>query len=117
MLKSELIERVAERNPHLYQRDAEKIVNAILDAITAALEQGDRVELRDFGVFRVKTRTARTGRNPRTGGAVPVDEKVVPTFKTARNMHRRLNPSSDKSVASRPPARGRTSTPRGKIAP
>jgi integration host factor subunit beta len=105
MLKSELIERVAERNPHLYQRDAEKIVNAILDAITAALEQGDRVELRDFGVFRVKTRTARTGRNPRTGGVVPVDEKAVPTFKTARNMHRRLNPSSNKSVASRPPAR------------
>jgi integration host factor subunit beta len=95
MLKSELIERIAERNPHLYQRDVEKIVNAILDTITTALAQGDRVELRDFGVFAVKTRDARTGRNPRNGTKVAVSEKVVPTFKTSRNMHRRLNPAED----------------------
>ena len=93
MIKSELIERIAAQNPHLYQRDVEKIVNAILDTITTALAQGDRVELRDFGMFRVKRRNARTGRNPRDGTQVPVSEKVVPMFKTSRDMHRRLNPS------------------------
>jgi integration host factor subunit beta len=95
MIKSELIERIAAENPHLYQRDVEKIVNAILDTITAGLAQGDRVELRGFGVFGVKTRGARTGRNPRNGSEVPVSEKVVPTFKTSRDMHRRLNPAED----------------------
>jgi integration host factor subunit beta len=95
MIKSELIERIAAENPHLYQRDVEKIVNAILDTITTALAQGDRVELRGFGVFGVKTREARTGRNPRDGTTVAVSEKVVPTFKTSRDMHHRLNPAED----------------------
>ena len=95
MIKSELIERIAAENPHLYQRDVEKIVNAILDTITAGLARGDRVELRGFGVFGVKTRSARTGRNPRNGSEVPVSEKVAPTFKTSRDMHRRLNPGED----------------------
>src|SRR3954449_4815738 len=67
---------LAAENPHLYQRDVEKIVNAILDTITTALAQGDRVELRGFGVFGVKTRDACTGRNPRNGNEVPVSEKV-----------------------------------------
>src|SRR4051812_43019339 len=93
MLKSELIERITEENPHLYQRDVEIIVNTILDTITTALAHGDRVELRDFGVFTVRKRGARTGRNPRNGAEVPVSEKVTATFKTGRNMHRRLNPS------------------------
>src|SRR3954466_8227456 len=92
MIKSELIERIAEQNPHLYQRDVEAIVNAILDTITTALAQGDRVELRGFGVFAVKKRDARTGRNPRNGTKVAVPEKIVPTFKTSRDMHRRLTP-------------------------
>ena len=95
MIKSELIERIAAENPHLYQRDVERIVNAILDTITTALARGDRVELRGFGVFAVKTRNARTGRNPRDGTQVPVSEKVVPMFKTGRDMHRRLNPSEE----------------------
>ena len=95
MIKSELIERIAAQNPHLYQRDVEKIVNAILDTITTALAQGDRVELRGFGMFRVKRRNARTGRNPRDGTKVAVCEKAVPMFKTSRAMHRRLNPSED----------------------
>jgi integration host factor subunit beta len=95
MIKSELIETIAAENPHLYQRDVEKIVNAILDTITTALAQGDRVELRGFGMFRVKRRDARTGRNPRDGTQVPVSEKVFPTFKTSRDMHRRLNPSEE----------------------
>jgi len=93
MLKSELIARIAEQNPHLYERDAEAIVNAILDTITTALARGDRVELRGFGVFAVKKREAHTGRNPRNGKKVAVSEKVVPTFKTGRDMHHRLNPS------------------------
>ena len=93
MLKSDLIERIAAENPHLYQRDVDILVNTILDTITAALARGDRVELRDFGVFAARTREARTGRNPRNGTEVPVSEKVVPTFKTSRDMHRRLNPT------------------------
>ena len=58
MIKSELIERIAAQNPHLYQRDVERIVNTILDTITTALAQGDRVEFRGFGMFRVKRRDA-----------------------------------------------------------
>ncbi len=91
MTKSELILRIAERNPHLYQRDAELVVSAIFDAIVEALESGDRVELRGFGAFSVKYRKARTGRNPRTGESVEVDEKYVPFFKTGKKLHERLN--------------------------
>ena len=94
MIKSELVQRIAEHNPHLYQRDVENIVNAILDTIADALTRGDRVELRGFGAFAVKKRDARTGRNPRTGEAVSVSEKVVPVFKTGKEMRQRLNGSS-----------------------
>lgn len=91
MIKSELIERIAERNPHLYQRDVEHIVNAILEEIVAALARGDRVELRGFGAFSVKNRPARMGRNPRTGEQVLVSQKFVPFFKTGKDMRERLN--------------------------
>jgi integration host factor subunit beta len=91
MIKSELVQRIAERNPHLYLRDVETIVNAILDEITAALARGDRVELRGFGAFSTKRRDARVGRNPRTGEHVAVDEKCVPFFKTGKEMRERLN--------------------------
>ena len=91
MIKSELVQRMAARNPHLYQRDVEKIVDAILDEIIAALANGDRVELRGFGAFSTKKREARTGRNPRTGDQVPVLEKAVPFFKTGKEMRARLN--------------------------
>ncbi|MCB1428055.1 MAG: integration host factor subunit beta, partial [Nitratireductor sp.] len=84
MIKSELVQAIAERNPHLYQRDVENIVNAILDEITGALANGDRVELRGFGAFSVKNRPARLGRNPRTGDKVEVEEKWVPFFKTGK---------------------------------
>ncbi len=96
MIKSELVQRIAERNPHLYQRDVENIVNAILDEITNALARGDRVELRGFGAFSVKRRDARVGRNPRTGQHVSVDEKSVPFFKTGKEMRERLNGESSR---------------------
>jgi integration host factor subunit beta len=93
MIKSELIQRIASRNGNLYQRDVERIVGTILDEITAALARGDRVELRGFGAFSVKKRDARTGRNPRTGAQVAVQEKSVPFFKTGKEMRERLNAS------------------------
>ena len=91
MIKSELVETIAERHPHLYQRDVENIVAAILDEITDALSRGDRVELRGFGAFSVKHRPARKGRNPRTGESVDVEEKWVPFFKTGKELRDRLN--------------------------
>jgi integration host factor subunit beta len=91
MTKSELIQRLAERNPHLYHRDVELIVTAIFDEITAALARGDRVELRGFGAFSVKRRDARLGRNPRTGDSVSVEQKHVPFFKTGKQLRDRLN--------------------------
>jgi integration host factor subunit beta len=91
MIKSELVQRIANRNPHLYLRDVEKIVNAILDEITSALSRGDRVELRGFGAFSVKRRDARAGRNPRTGDSVEVEEKHIPFFKTGKQLRERLN--------------------------
>lgn len=95
MTKSELIARIAAANPHLYQRDVERIVSTILDEITDALAQGDRVELRGFGAFSVKRREPRIGRNPRTGEAVPVAAKMVPYFKTGKEMRDRLNGEDD----------------------
>jgi integration host factor subunit beta len=91
MTKSELIQRLADRNPHLYQRDVERIVSTIFDEITAALSRGDRVELRGFGAFSVKRRDARQGRNPRTGDSVDVGEKHIPFFKTGKQLRERLN--------------------------
>ncbi len=91
MIKSELIQRLAEENPHLYQRDVERIVAAIFEEISEALVRGDRVELRGFGAFSVKNRPARVGRNPRTGTQVAVTEKYVPFFKTGKEMRERLN--------------------------
>lgn len=91
MTKSELILRIGELNPHLYHRDVERIVTAIFEEITNALARQDRVELRGFGAFSVKQRDARKGRNPRTGETVAVDEKVVPFFKTGKELRDRLN--------------------------
>jgi integration host factor subunit beta len=94
MIRSELIQKIADDNPHLYQRDVERIVNTIFDEITGAMAQGDRVELRGFGAFSVKKRDARVGRNPRTGASVNVDEKHVPFFKTGKLLRDRLNGKS-----------------------
>ncbi len=91
MTKSELIQRIAESNPHLYHRDVERIVSTIFDEVGQALSRGDRVELRGFGAFSVKRRDARIGRNPRTGSAVAVTEKYIPFFKTGKQLRERLN--------------------------
>ena len=94
MIRSELIQTIADDNPHLIQRDVERIVNAIFEEITSAMARGERVELRGFGAFSVKQRDARIGRNPRTGEAVDVDAKSVPFFKTGKLLRERLNGNS-----------------------
>jgi integration host factor subunit beta len=91
MIKSELIHKIANSNPHLYHRDVERIVKVVFDEIVEALSRGDRVELRGFGAFTVKHRAARQGRNPRTGRSVAVAEKFVPFFKTGKELRDRLN--------------------------
>lgn len=91
MTKSELIAYLADENPHLYQRDVERIVTTIFDEIATALARGDRVELRGFGAFSVKNRDSRIGRNPRTGEAVQVSAKRVPYFKTGKQLREKLN--------------------------
>ncbi len=91
MTRSELIARLAQRNPHLFQRDVERIVATIFDEIGEALARGQRVELRGFGAFSVKRRDARIGRNPRTGATVRVSEKFIPFFKTGKQLRERLN--------------------------
>ncbi|MEO0751930.1 MAG: integration host factor subunit beta [Pseudomonadota bacterium] len=94
MIRSELIQKIADENPHLFQRDVERIVNTIFNEITDAMASGNRVELRGFGAFSVKKRDARTGRNPRTGASVDVEEKHVPFFKTGKLLRDRLNGKS-----------------------
>ncbi len=94
MLKSELIRRISSQNPHFYQRDVEKIVDAMLDQIVGALAQGDRVELQGFGTFSAKLRKAWTARNPRTGVVVSIPQNASPFFKAAKEMQKRLNPEA-----------------------
>jgi integration host factor subunit beta len=91
MLKSELVHRITNSNPHLYERDAAYIVDAILDEITNALSRGERVELRGFGAFMIKHRRARNGRNPKTGVKVSVGQKYAPFFRASKDIHKRLN--------------------------
>jgi integration host factor subunit beta len=91
MIRSEVVQKIADENPHLYQRDVERIVGTIFDEIIQAMADGNRVELRGFGAFSVKKRDARTGRNPRTGESVSVEQKHVPFFKTGKLLRDRLN--------------------------
>ena len=91
MIKSELIARLAAENPHLTQRDDERVVGVILERMINALENGGRVELRGFGAFSVRSRPARAGRNPRTGDPVDVRAKHVPFFKSGKELRARLN--------------------------
>ena len=94
MIKSELVVRLIVQNPHLFQRDVQKVVDAVLDEIVAALTRGDRVELRGFGSFSVKVREGRVGRNPRTGVTVHVPEKRIPCFRPGEPIRKRLNPDA-----------------------
>ncbi len=91
MIKSELIERLAEDHPHLYRKDMERIVNTVLEGIIQALERGERVELRGFGAFSVRNRPPRQSRNPRNGAPVRVREKHVPFFKTGKQLRERID--------------------------
>ena len=91
MTRSELLQLLADENPHLFRRDVERIVDTVFQEIIEAMARGDRVELRGFGAFSVKKRDARNGRNPKTGEAVDVDQKYVPFFKTGKLLRNRLN--------------------------
>ncbi len=91
MTRSELILEIASAHPNLLLKYIEEIVSTIFDEIEETLARGDRVELRGFGAFFVKSRKARTGRNPRTGEAVEVEEKYVPFFKTGKELRERIN--------------------------
>ncbi|WP_119301654.1 integration host factor subunit beta [Dongia deserti] len=106
MTKSELILRIGELNPHLYHRDVERIVTTIFEEITQALAKRERVELRGFGAFSVKFREARRGRNPRTGETVAVEQKVVPFFKTGKELRDRLNGRIETEPAKTPSSAG-----------
>ncbi|GAD09562.1 integration host factor subunit beta [Gluconobacter sp. NFX36] len=98
MTRSELIAELSAQYPHLLARDIERIVHTIFDEIGAALSRGDRVELRGFGAFIPRQRDARTGRNPRTGDTVSVDEKSVPFFKVGKELRERVNHSAVSSA-------------------
>jgi integration host factor subunit beta len=95
MIKSELIAKLATENPHLTQKDIERVVGVILDRMIVALEEGGRVELRGFGALSVRSRPARAGRNPRTGEPVDVKAKHVPFFKSGKELRARLNLNGD----------------------
>ena len=95
MLRSELIDKLHEENPHLTRRDMERIVAVVLESVTQTLERGARVELRGFGAFSVRHRKARAGRNPRTGEAVSVPEKHVPFFRTGKDLREKIDASRD----------------------
>ena len=99
MIKSELIARLSDENRHLSLREVERVVNCVFTRMTEVLEAGGRVELRGFGAFSVRSRPARTGRNPRTGAAVHVPAKTVPFFKSGKELRQRLNLTGDDTEA------------------
>ena len=91
MTKSELIEKIAEKNPHLLLKDVERIVNVVFEKITMSLARGEWVEFRGFGAFSVRKRSPRIAKNPRTGEQVKVEERNIPHFKTGKQLHELLN--------------------------
>lgn len=91
MTKSELINRLAERNPHLVAADAELAVKTILDAMMQSLLEGKRIEIRGFGSFSLNFRPPRVGRNPKTGEKVTVEGKHVPHFKAGKELRDRVD--------------------------
>lgn len=91
MIKSELVQKLADENPNLLQRDVERIVSIVFREIADSLVRGERVELRGFGAFSVKRRPARIGRNPRSGEPVEIEEKFAPFFKAGKELRDRMN--------------------------
>lgn len=91
MTKSELVGAVAELRTDLTRKHAELVVNTIFDSMKDALRDGDRIEIRGFGSFQVRTRSSRLGRNPKTGEAVDIDQKRVPFFKVGKELRERVN--------------------------
>ncbi len=101
MTRSELIATIAQRFPHLTQKDAEVSVQEIIAGISSALSEGNRVEIRGFGSFCLNYRPPRTGRNPKTGEKVPVPGKNVPHFKAGKELAARVDVFSSEEQASR----------------
>lgn len=95
MTKSELVLRLTKRYPHLYQRDIETLVNTVLDSISGALIDGDRVELRGFGAFSIRKREARKARNPKNGAEVYIGERHAIYFRTGKELRDRVNKSAN----------------------
>ncbi len=93
MTKAHLIEVVQEKATTLSRRDAEKVVNCVFDSIRDALRQGEKMEIRGFGSFRLRIRRTKDGRNPKTGETVSVPEKRMPFFKAGKDMKEMLNPA------------------------
>ncbi len=91
MIRSELVQKIANENSDLRLDEVERIVDTFFDSIVAQLAEGGRVELRGFGAFSTRSRESRTGRNPRTGASVDVKAKSVPYFKPGKEMRERLN--------------------------
>jgi len=91
MIKSQLIKRLLNKNPHLIQKDVEKITSLILERFTSTLKDEGRIEIRGFGSLSVRKRNAKNGRNPKTGESVFVPEKKVPIFKSGKGLRDRLN--------------------------
>lgn len=99
MTKRELIEELLARRQNGSYRDAETIVNAIFDAMTNVLVHGERIEIRGFGSFAVKTRRARQGRNPKTGAVVSVDAKRIPFFRAGKELRVEVNGATGQGTA------------------
>ncbi|MED5437509.1 MAG: integration host factor subunit beta [Pseudomonadota bacterium] len=91
MIKSQLIKRLLNKNPHLIQKDVEKITSLILETVTSTLADEGRIEIRGFGSLSVRKRNAKNGRNPKTGVSVFVPAKKVPIFKSGKGLRDRLN--------------------------
>jgi integration host factor subunit beta len=98
MTKSELIACLAESYPQLVAKDAELAVKTILDAMTGALANGQRIEIRGFGSFALNVRPPRIGRNPRSGEKVMVPEKRVPHFKPGKDLRERVDATADQPI-------------------
>ena len=94
MTKSELIQRLSKRFPHLFQRDIEQLVNTILGEVTKSLMEGGRVELRGFGAFSVRKREARKARNPKNGQEVHIGERHAIYFRTGKDLRDKINISN-----------------------